>query len=188
MTEISTSDSARSDSARLDSARSDSADSDPAALALWQAAVYRLDSQADPDVVVERMRVLAARYPGNDGVAAFELGGALDSAGHQAEAAIEYERALSAGLDDERRARLSIQYASTLRNLGRLDEAIALLVDAAPHPAVGAAREVFLALALHSAGRADEALRVALEVLAPTLPRYQRSVRAYAADLTEAEQ
>lgn len=61
-------------------------------------------------------------------------------------------------------------------------------MDAAPHPAVGAAREVFLALALHSAGRADEALRVALEVLAPTLPRYQRSVRAYAADLTEAEQ
>ncbi|PPG83879.1 hypothetical protein C5C29_10710 [Rathayibacter sp. AY1H2] len=134
------------------------------------------------------MRVLAARYPGHDGIAAFELGGALDSAGHEAEAAVEYERALAAGLDDERRARLTIQYASTLRNLGRTDEAIDLLAGAAAHPAVGSAREVFLALALHSAGRVDEALRIALEALAPGLPRYQRSVRAYAAALTDSEQ
>ncbi|QHC56965.1 tetratricopeptide repeat protein [Rathayibacter tanaceti] len=132
------------------------------------------------------MRVLAARYPGTDGVAAFELGGALDSSGREAEAAAEYERALAAGLDDERRARLLIQYASTLRNLGRAEEAVALMSEADSHPAVGAAREVFLALALHSAGRADDALRVALEALVPTLPRYQRSVRAYAAALTGA--
>ncbi|WP_258067720.1 MULTISPECIES: tetratricopeptide repeat protein [unclassified Rathayibacter] len=158
------------------------------ALALWLAAVERLDAQDDPDGVVERMRVLAARYPGHDGVAAFELGGALDSAGHEAEAAVEYERALAAGLDDERRARLTIQYASTLRNLGRTDEAIDLLAGAAAHPAVGSAREVFFALALHSAGRVDEALRIALEALAPGLPRYQRSVRAYAAALTDPEQ
>jgi hypothetical protein len=44
---------------------------------------------------------------------------------------------------------------------------------------------VFLALALHSAGRHDEALRVAIEAVEPTLPRYHRSVRAYAAALTE---
>ncbi|MBF4462586.1 tetratricopeptide repeat protein [Rathayibacter sp. VKM Ac-2878] len=129
------------------------------------------------------MRALAARYPGSDGVASFELGGALDSAGREEEAAAEYERALAAGLDEERRARLTIQYASTLRNLGRVDEAVAVLEAAEPHPAVGDARAVFLALALQSAGRADEALRVALEALAPTLPRYQRSVRAYAAAL-----
>ncbi|QHC60689.1 tetratricopeptide repeat protein [Rathayibacter sp. VKM Ac-2760] len=131
------------------------------------------------------MRVLVARYPGADGVAHFELGGALDSAGHEAEAAVEYELALATGLDEERRARLGIQYASTLRNLGRIDEAIALLSSAAPHPSIGAAREVFLALALHSAGRADEALRTTLEALVPTLPRYRRSVAAYAAALTE---
>ncbi|PPI42796.1 tetratricopeptide repeat protein [Rathayibacter tritici] len=56
-----------------------------------------------------------ARSPGSDRVAAFELGGAHDSAGHEA----EYERVLPAGLDDERQARLRIQSASTLRNLGR---------------------------------------------------------------------
>ena len=44
---------------------------------------------------------------------------------------------------------------------------------------------LFLALALHSAGRPDEALRVAIEAVEPTLPRYHRSVKAYAAALTE---
>ncbi|ROQ05188.1 putative glyoxalase superfamily protein PhnB [Rathayibacter sp. PhB93] len=166
----------------LGAAPEDDADDE---LLLWQRAVDRLDGLEDPDGVVERMRVLAARYPGSDGVAHFELGGALDSAGHEAEAAVEYERAVVAGLDDERLARLSIQYASTLRNLGRTDEAIVLLSSAQQHPSIGAAREVFLALALHSAGRTDEALRTAIEALAPTLPRYRRSVAAYAADLTD---
>jgi len=78
-----------------------------------------------------------------------------------------------------------VQHASTLRNIGRVDEAIAMLRDAPEHPATGAAPRVFLALALHSAGRADEALRVAIEALEPTLPRYHRSVKAYAAALTE---
>ncbi|WP_307786183.1 tetratricopeptide repeat protein [Rathayibacter sp. SD072] len=149
----------------------------------WQRAADRLHEEGDD--VVERMRVLAARYPSEDGRGHFELGGALDSAGHETEAAAEYERALELGLDEERRAQLSIQYASTLRNLGRHEEAVALLRAADPHPSVGAAREVFLALALHSAGRPAEALRTALEALAPTLPRYRRSVAAYAAALTD---
>ncbi|MCJ1694181.1 tetratricopeptide repeat protein [Rathayibacter caricis] len=149
----------------------------------WQRAADRL--HADGDDVVERMRVLVARYPGTDGRARFELAGALDSAGHEAEAAAEYEGALALGLDEERQAQLSIQYASTLRNLGRHDEAVAVLSAAAPHPSVGAAREVFLALALHSAGRPEEALRTALEAIVPTLPRYRRSVSAYAAALTD---
>jgi tetratricopeptide (TPR) repeat protein len=87
-------------------------------------------------------------------------------------------------VDPDRAARLVVQHASTLRNLGRVDDAIAMLRDAPPHPATGAAPRVFLALALHSAGRRDEALQVAVEAIEPTLPRYNRSVRAYAADLT----
>ncbi len=42
-----------------------------------------------------------------------------------------------------------------------------------------------LALTLHSAGRKDEALRVAIEAQVAALPRYQRSMRTYAAALTE---
>ncbi|MFG6403708.1 tetratricopeptide repeat protein [Microbacterium sp. P04] len=73
----------------------------------------------------------------------------------------------------------------SLRNLGRIEEAIAMLQNAPEHPATGPAPRVFLALALHSAGRSDEALRVAIEAIEPTLPRYHRSVRAYAEALTE---
>ena len=62
-----------------------------------------------------------------------------------------------------------------------------MLRDAPEHPDTGAAPAVFLALALHSAGRSAEALRVALEAIEPTLPRYHRSVRAYAAALTDDE-
>ncbi|WIB78715.1 tetratricopeptide repeat protein [Curtobacterium sp. MCPF17_002] len=149
--------------------------------ALWS------DETVDDAARTARMRDLAARAP-HPALGAFELGGALDSAGHEAEADVHYTAATAAGLadvDPVRAAQLVVQHASTLRNLGRVEEAIAMLRDAPEHPATGAAPRVFLALALHSAGRHDEALRVAIEAVEPTLPRYNRSVRAYAAALTE---
>ncbi|MBD7956248.1 tetratricopeptide repeat protein [Microbacterium sp. Sa4CUA7] len=145
------------------------------------------DPDMGDDERIERMRTLADAAP-HPALAAFEVGGTMDSAGHEAEADEHYAAATGAGLagiDAARAARLVIQHASTLRNLGRVDEAIALLETAPAHTAVGAAPAVFLALALHSAGRVDEALRVAIEALEPTLPTYNRSVRAYAAALTE---
>lgn len=154
----------------------------------WEARVAALwaDEATSDAERIERMRALAAEAP-DPAIGHFELGGALDSAGHEAEADVEYAAATAAGLarlDPDRAAQLAIQHASTLRNLGRVDEAIAMLRDAPAHPSVGAAHAVFLALALHSAGRHDEALRVAIEALEPTLPRYNRSVRAYAEALT----
>jgi tetratricopeptide (TPR) repeat protein len=148
--------------------------------ALWA------DETLDDEARIERMRVLVAEAP-HPALGAFELGGALDSAGHEAEADIQYAAATAAGLaelDPARAAQLVIQHASTLRNLGRIDEAITMLRNAPPSATVGAAPAVFLALALHSAGRVDEALRVAIEAVEPTLPRYNRSIRAYAAELT----
>lgn len=107
-----------------------------------------------------------------------------DSMGFEAEAGSEYERALELGLDSARHAQLAVQYGSTLRNLGRLDEAIAVLEAAPTHESTGSAPRLMLALALHSAGSKEEALRVALEAQIDTLPRYQRSMRNYAAMLT----
>ncbi|NHI16693.1 tetratricopeptide repeat protein [Microbacterium excoecariae] len=134
---------------------------------------------------VAQMRALAAECPAPDGRAAFELAGMYDTHDDEAEAAAWYERALELGLDDARHAQLAVQYGSTLRNLGRLEEAIAVLRAAPVHASTGSAPRIVLALALHSAGRADEALRVALEAQIDALPRYQRSMRAYAAALTE---
>ncbi|WP_407444313.1 tetratricopeptide repeat protein [Rhodococcus sp. (in: high G+C Gram-positive bacteria)] len=134
---------------------------------------------------VTAMRELVAECPSTDGRASFELAGMYDSMGFEAEACAEYERALELGLDDARHAQLAVQHGSTLRNLGRLDEAITVLSAAPTHESTGPAPRVVLALALHSAGRKDEALRVAIEAQIETLPRYQRSMRNYAAALTD---
>ncbi|MBF4609499.1 tetratricopeptide repeat protein [Curtobacterium sp. VKM Ac-1393] len=155
----------------------------------WESRVAALwaDDTIDDQQRIDRMRELAEVAP-HPALGAFELGGANDSGGHEDEADVHYAAATAAGLtevDPARAAQMVVQHASTLRNLDRIDEAIAMLRDAPEHPSTGAAPKVFLALALHSAGRHDEALRVAIEAVEPTLPRYHRSVRAYAAALTE---
>ncbi|MGO2520045.1 MAG: tetratricopeptide repeat protein [Microbacterium sp.] len=161
----------------------------PVTVEQWEASVANLWARFDSfdrDDGVAAMRELIEACPATDGRAAFELAGMHDSMGFEAEAGAEYERALDLGLDDARHAQLAVQYGSTLRNLGRLDEAIAVLQAAPTHESTGSAPRVVLALALHSAGRKDEALRVAIEAQIETLPRYQRSMRNYAAALTEA--
>lgn len=161
---------------------------DEGTAAVWEERVAALwaDAGVDDAERITRMQVLAEEAP-HPALGSFELGGAFDSGGREADAHVHYSAATAAGLadlDPVRAARLVIQHASTLRNLGRVDDAIAMLREARPHPDLGAAPAVFLALALHSAGRVDEALRVAIEAIEPTLPRYNRSVRAYAAALT----
>ncbi|WP_417233752.1 tetratricopeptide repeat protein [Arthrobacter sp.] len=52
-----------------------------------------------------------------------------------------------------------------------------------PDASVGSAREAFLALALHDAGRSTEAVQVALLALQDTLPLYGKVVGWYARDL-----
>ena len=159
-----------------------------ASAAAWEDEVAALwdDESLDDEARLAPMAALAERAP-VVAIGLFELAGAHDAAGLEAEADVLYRAATDAGLaeaDPARAAQLVIQHASTLRNLGHVDEAIAMLEAAPEHPSTGAARDAFLALALHAAGRHDEALRVALEALSGSLPLYRRSVLAYAADLT----
>lgn len=60
----------------------------------------------------------------------YERGGEHDSAGREDQAIPLYEQALAAGLSGELRARCLLQLGSSLRNVGRVDEAVTLL-DAA---------------------------------------------------------
>ena len=72
-----------------------------------------------------------------------------------------------------------IQLASTLRNLGRTDEALGMLraeYERGPDAPLHDAAAAFYALALVSHGDAVAAASVALKALAPHLPRYTRSV------------
>lgn len=134
---------------------------------------------------IEHMRQLVAERAPDDPDARFEMGGAFDSCGYEEQAAAEYAAARAHGLRGARLAQLNIQQGSTLRNIGLVDDAVAMLRATEPDPSIGDARAVFLALALRDAGEPDEALRVALEALIPHLPRYRRSASAYARALTE---
>jgi tetratricopeptide (TPR) repeat protein len=154
----------------------------------WQDRVDRFWAEVDlddEDGALAGMRALVDERGPHDAVALFEWAGIHDSLGLETEAVPLYREALARGLDDRRTARATIQLASTLRNLGEVDEAIALLRAAPDVPELGGARRGFLALALHSRGDDAAALREALTALADTLPYYQRSLRAYAAELTE---
>jgi tetratricopeptide (TPR) repeat protein len=150
------------------------------------AAAWSVVPDLDDDAALELIDALVAERDETDAAAVFEAACIRDSLGLESEAEARYRRALELGLDDDRRPRAVIQLASTIRNLGKVDESVALLADWLAenerHELAGAAK-AFLALALTSAGRSVEAVTVALDALAPLLPRYNRSVAAYAAEL-----
>ena len=133
-----------------------------------------------------RMDQLCGALPEGSAVAAFERASAFDSTGHSDMAIPLYREALAGGLEGMRRRRATIQLASSLRNLGQAAESIALLraEQRAGSDELDDALSAFFALALADSGREREGLSLALTALAPHLPRYQRSVANYAADLT----
>jgi tetratricopeptide (TPR) repeat protein len=142
----------------------------------------------EPGPTVAYFLELMRRYPGDAG-ALFEYAGALDFAGREAEAAPVYEEAFAAGLDGEELRRGLIQYGSTLRNLGRFDEAVSALRRADEQFPGHDSTTAFLALALTSAGHCQEAV-ARLIVLAldriggEDLGQYERALRNYAAELS----
>jgi hypothetical protein len=132
---------------------------------------------------------LAAELPPGTGTADFERACSFDSTGHSDIAVPLYRRALDRGLVGERRRRAVIQMASSLRNLGRPQESVAMLeaeLDAGSDHLDDAVRAT-LALALTDVGREREAVSIAITALAPHLPRYQRSMANYARLLVESE-
>lgn len=145
---------------------------------------------AAPDMneadVVRLIDDAVAMRPADDAIAIFESASVRDWSNRPAEAEPLYRRALELGLDDPRHGRAVIQLASTLRNLGRPSEGVTVLQEGfatnTQHPLADAAR-AFLALCLADSGDERAAVAVALETLAPYLPQYGNSVRAYAQDL-----
>jgi tetratricopeptide (TPR) repeat protein len=157
-------------------------------MAEWEQRVADLWASFDDhgeEEFVAKMRELVAELPADSAVGAYELGSALDSTGDPDQAVPLYRRALELGLESDRRRQAVIQLASSLRNLGRPDEAVALLTAErkAGSDELDDAVSAFLALALVDVGREREAVSVALTALTPHLPRYQRSLGNYAREL-----
>ena len=152
-------------------------------------AVWDDQALSDEDRIV-RIDELARERPADDPIALFERAGARDSAGREEEAEHLYREALHRCLDDDRRTQAVIQLASTIRNLGRIDEALELLRTEYDRATAGPLRDetaAFYALALVSSGDAVTGASVALRALAPHLSRYTRSVAAYAGELVSAD-
>ncbi|SFL64020.1 tetratricopeptide repeat protein [Streptomyces pini] len=157
--------------------------------ARWERRLESLWASFDdhgPGDFLRRVESLAAELPPGDAVALYELASAHDALGREEGAAALYRRALAAGLPDGRRRRAVIQLASTLRNLGRTEESIALLTAERElrSDELDDAVTAFLSLALADAGREREAAALALTALVPHLPEYRRSLTYYARALT----
>lgn len=148
--------------------------------ALWT----RFDTMM-PAAFLAAMNALVDELPEGHPRALYERASAHDSVGNEAEAAPLYVAALAGGLGEDLHRQATIQYASTLRNLGRADEGLALLVaeSGRTSDALDDALTVFEALMLSDLGRDREALANVLGALAAHLPRYRRSASNYAAAL-----
>lgn len=146
-------------------------------------AFWETFDEDQPDCEFDRMRQLVAGLPAGDAEGLYEWASIHDSLGFEAEAVEFYRGALAAGLAGDRLPQAKVQLASTLRNLGQFDEAIAILESVGHTEVTGDAHLAFLALTHFSAGRPEHAARIAVAALAGTLPRYSRSVARYAASL-----
>jgi tetratricopeptide (TPR) repeat protein len=152
----------------------------------WATRVAEVWDSADEigdNILLERIDALVAERRADDPEAVFEAASVRDSVGLEAEAALLYQRALDLGLGEPKRGQTFIQYASTLRNLGRFDEGLALLDQVEPDNELADAASAVRALILVSAGRPVEGAAIAIGALAMHLPRYQRSMKNYATEL-----
>jgi Flp pilus assembly protein TadD len=143
-----------------------------------------IDAERYEDAIAH-FTVLVDRFP-DDPHVTMHLAGAYDSAGQEDRAVGPYRAALAAGLPEEENVRTRIQLASTLRNLGELDEAIQILSQLCAELPEHRAARAFFALALTSAGQADRAVSELLDLLLTNpgpVEAYQRSLRWYADDL-----
>jgi hypothetical protein len=124
----------------------------------------------------------------DDALRLFEEAGEHDSAGREDRAEPLYRAALAAGLPPAEEVQATIQLASTIRNLDRGEESLALLeatAEGRPVDEWTPALAAFTALTLASLDRDREALVIALRALVPSLPRYHRSVTAYTQELAD---
>ena len=162
------------------------------AIDTWEerlAAAWAALPDLEPAPFRESIRQLVSELPEGEATGLFELACAHDSTGQPDAAAPLYRAALAKGLEGIRRRRAVIQLASSLRNLGQAQEALALLEAESLQrdDSLSTAVSAFRALALSDLGRDREALVHALSALSKHLPRYNASLARYAAELGKPE-
>lgn len=130
---------------------------------------------------------LAQAFP-NETLAQVAAAYAADRIGAEKEAVMFYDRAYALGPPEEDRLGFLLGYGSTLRNVGRLDQAVEVLQAATREYPQDAALRAFLGLALHSAGRHDQAMYSLLQAALMAARHdgfgpYARALREYLDEL-----
>src|SRR3954452_17597105 len=97
--------------------------------------------------------------------AAYQQACTHDTRGEESAAIPEYERALALGLPPAERCQALLGLGSSLRNVGRHEEAVRVLKGAGGEFPDHAALRAFLALALHSYGDGRDAMVTLLDVV-----------------------
>ena len=149
--------------------------------------IFAARDRANMAPTIAALLPLLEEHP-SDARVLYEVGGAYDTDGQESVALGFYEQAMDAGLSGDLRRRCFLQYGSTLRNLGRIDESLAVFARARAEFPDSVALGAFEALSLHAAGRANTALARLLELLADNvdaeeLNRYKAAMKGNAAYL-----
>lgn len=120
--------------------------------------------------------------------AKFELANALDYLGRESEAIPLYEEAIRMGLSAEYHAYALLQLGSSLRNVGRVDEAVQMLTDAEQRYPKIPSISMFRGLSLYSQGNHAEALKAVLKAMlshvqSSDIKRYKQGIENYVEDI-----
>ena len=148
--------------------------------AFWQSAD---DSKVDETLAA--MERLVDELEPTDPLGLFEWASVHDFLGLEPEAISIYKQALHSGLDGLKREKAMIQLASSLRNVGKPAEAVAILESVTFSVETEGAAKAFLALAHLDAGNPSKAMSLALLEFYPSGGLYERPIKFYATDLVE---
>jgi cyanophycin synthetase len=152
-----------------------------------EAVIAELWDLQDAEARIRAAAELHAASP-DDARLTFEYAGTLDAAGREGEAIPFYREALDKGLREPQRHRARIQLGSSLRSVGRADEAYELLSALAVERPHSVAVTAFRALAAADCGRPGEAVADLVDALVHHAGdedslSYQRALHAYAEEL-----
>ena len=150
--------------------------------------IFDRRDRANMQPTIDEFLAVLAAHPG-DPYVLYEVGGSYDTAGEEETALGYYEQAMAAGLAGDPLRRCLLQYGSTLRILGRMDDSLAALDRALEEYPESESVRLFHALGLHAAGRSDRAVGELLAFAAdtvrtPDVLRYEAALRGNAAYLT----
>lgn len=149
--------------------------------------IFAARDRANMAPTIAAFRAVLAEHP-LDAEVLYEVGGGYDTDGQEAEAEGFYRRAIAAGLEGTWLRQCFVQLGSTLRNLGRLEDSLAVFNEGLDRFPGSESLVLFRSLTLQALGRDGEALGSVITLITDRFPsdevrRYEAALRGNAAEL-----